>query len=1288
MSAPLPLELRKQLEHTVREARRVGEAGARAALEGLAVQAAAPHGTMTEEERDLRRRLRAHGRQLGDRLNGRSGDQEIRRLAHEVAYEHWHRMLFARFLADNSLLIKPGSGVAVTLDECAKLAHERGPGAGGGAAADGWSMAESFATRMLPEIFRPNDPSLEVILAPESRQALEKLVTALPVDVFTASDSLGWTYQFWQADRKKEVNDAEVKIGADELPAVTQLFTESYMVRFLFHNTVGAWRAARILAALPELAHEAGSEAELAEALRIPAMGALPAYDFEYLRFVREGDGAGPWRPAAGGYRGWPGSARELRVLDPCCGSGHFLGEALELLARLRMEEEGFDIEEAVRRVLRDNLFGLELDPRCTQIAVFSVALAAWKMPGRHFELPQPNIACSGVAVTASKEDWLALARAWGDGLERGAQAARDEERRMRLDGALDRLHGLFRDAPTLGSLIDPRRVGGAAGETGGLYEAAFEAVAETLEEALRREDPGEWHAGPEGRAVGRRVGDSGGHEGGETAADRAEWRLAAAGISRAAQVLVGEYNLVVTNVPYLAGGKQAQALQRFVAAQHADAKADLATAFVSRGLRWLGGGGAQAVVVPQNWLFLKSYRELRERLLGGRTWLLVARLGSGAFETISGEVVNVALVVLSSEAPAADGRLASIDVSASPGGRSIRAREKAELLRASQSTPHAQEPQRPESQASTAVSGVHGSTRGALVSLMSQAAQRASPMSIVATADTSGAEALGVYVDVRGGITSGDAKLFRRAFWEVVTLPQSPWALEQGGSPNAVHFAGRSSCLFWNDAGRRLIGRAGGRGATIAGRFVWGRDGLAIKYTGRCVGTLYSGEVFENVICVAVPKQPADLLALWEFSASGELARAVRKKNQKLSVDVRYFETADIDYDHWRKVAADRYPNGLPEPYSDDPTQWLFHGHPCGSVVWSEVAKRTALGPLRADAKVLQIAAARLLGYRWPPEIDPSMRLDVEAREWVERAAELAPFADADGIVCLHAAADEAPAAERLRAILRASYGEAWSAAREEELLASANEGVPQRRRARTLEDWLRDHFFVQHLKLFQNRPFIWHIWDGRPDGFHALVNGHSLCGPGGEGRRTLEALAFRHLGDWLARQRDARSRGEEGADGRLAAALDLQRQLERSLEGEPPCDLFIRWRPLHEQPIGWAPHLDDGVRLNVRPFVKAGLQIGGVAGAGLLRAKPNVKWDKADGGKEPRSLRSREEFPWFYACPGSGPESDRTDYLAPGDPQYDGKRWNDLHYTREAKEEARARHEAGSDGRGDQDA
>ena len=87
--------------------------------------------------------------------------------------------------------------------------------------------------------------------------------------------------------------------------------------------------------------------------------------------------------PRRGTFAGWPRSNTvELRVLDPCCGSGHFLVECLDLLVRLRMEEERLAPAEAVDTVLRDNLFGLEIDPRCTQIAAFNLALAAWTWPG------------------------------------------------------------------------------------------------------------------------------------------------------------------------------------------------------------------------------------------------------------------------------------------------------------------------------------------------------------------------------------------------------------------------------------------------------------------------------------------------------------------------------------------------------------------------------------------------------------------------------------------------------------------------------------------------------------------------------------------------------------------------------------------------------------------------------------------------------------------------------------------------------------------------------------------
>ena len=100
---------------------------------------------------------------------------------------------------------------------------------------------------------------------------------------------------------------------------------------------------------------------------------------------------------------------RELRLLDPCMGSGHFLVFALAILVRLRMEEERLPAGDACVAVLRDNLFGLELDPRCTQIAAFNLALAAWKQGGFRREL-SVNLACSGLGLNTTEADWLAIA--------------------------------------------------------------------------------------------------------------------------------------------------------------------------------------------------------------------------------------------------------------------------------------------------------------------------------------------------------------------------------------------------------------------------------------------------------------------------------------------------------------------------------------------------------------------------------------------------------------------------------------------------------------------------------------------------------------------------------------------------------------------------------------------------------------------------------------------------------------------------------------------------------------
>ena len=1230
VKTPLSPSLRNQLERAVVSAREVAEAGARVALESLAVHERDRYRHMSTEQRALRNRLRAHGRQLGDRRHAGTGRQGIDHLVHECAYEHWHSMLFARFLAENDLLIEPSSGVAVSLEECEELAQEEG--------LDRWTLASRYAHRMLPQVFRPDHPAFAVRLAREHRLKLEQLVEGLPSAVYAATDALGWVYQFWQSRKKTEVNNSEQKIGADQLPAVTQLFTEPYMVRFLLDNSLGAWWAAQRLG--DSDLETAGSEAELRR------KAALPGMPLDYLRFVK-GDSAtkqSGWRPAAGAFDTWPEHLDELRILDPCCGSGHFLVAALSMLVPMRMEREALTARAAVDAVLRDNLFGLEIDPRCVAVAAFAVALSAWRWPGAagFRPLPELNLACSGLAPNAAREEWRALAKqaaAAGGRPERDPRGAEESRLSAQVGGSLDALHDLFRQAPLLGSLVDPRAL------KTDLFRGGYESVRELFAAVLQHE----------------RADD-----------EQIERAVAAQGMARAAELLAGRYHLVITNVPYLARGKQDEALREFCGRHYAAAKNDLATVFLDRCLSLCEEGGAASLVLPQNWLFLSSYRKLRERLLKNETWKLLARLGPGAFETISGEVVKAILLTLSRSNPATpaeppeeigdwaarllDQAMAQGGVGREPSGprdflnlevgvhgalsdlrEQVMQRLKEEASRGSV----------PQSDGAAvgmmyglAVSDSPTATEKAVrlptdeLSAVAQRRQLENPDSRVTLSELVG-ELLEKHVGSYQGIKTGDDSAKKRFFWEQPIKVR--WIPLLGTVEATIHFGGMEAVLDWHRDGRDM--------ARLQGIRAWGRSGVAVSQMGDLPVTSLRGSRFDSNVSALTVKNDADLPAVWCFCSSPEYGKAVRSIDQKMSVANATLVRVPFDLEQWTRVATERYPNGLPRPYSDDPTQWIFHGHPCGSVVWDEQHKRTAYGPLRTDASVLQVAVARVLGYRWPAEQDADMELAAEQREWVRRCDALHGWADQDGIVCISPVRGEASAAQRLRGLLAAAYGETWSESVLTGLLAEVG--------ARTLDDWLRHRFFEQHCKLFHNRPFLWHIWDGRKDGFHALLNYHKLAAGDGKGRQLLETLTYSYLGDWITRQRDAVTRGDGGAEGRLEAALTLQKRLVAIREGEPPFDLFVRWKPIDQQPIGWEPDIDDGVRLNIRPFMADDIP-GGRRGAGILRCKPNIHW-RTDRGKEP--VREADRFPWFWS-----------------DGEFTGDRVNDVHLKRSDKQHARA--------------
>ena len=1150
--APLPSNLRRELERAIIRARELAEQGSREAIEALTVHEGKRGAHVTSEaDVALRNHLRAHARQIGDRRNSQSGAQAIDRLVQECAYEHWHRMIFARFLAENSLLVEPESQVAVSLEDVEELARDEG--------IDRWELAGQYAQQSLPAIFRPDDPLLQLRLPREIRLQLDGLLDELPRETFLADDSLGWVYQFWQSAEKERVNNLGDKITGETLSAVTQLFTEHYMVLFLLHNTLGAWYAGKILAQRPELAESAKTEQQLRDTLRLSQAG---GYDFEYLRFVRsnvpsptDGNGAsdddgdseptGPWRPMGGTFDGWPKLTAELKVLDPCCGSGHFLVATFELLVRLRMLEESLSVEAAVDAVIQDNLFGLELDPRCTQIAAFNVAVAAWKLAGPRPLPAMKNIACTGLSVGVPRDQWM---------------KALESDGTSNLRFYFGQLYDMFSHASTLGSLINPNRFLGSHMLKKEEVQRLFAAL-----ETVIASDPA-------------------------TAPEQHELGVAAQGLTRAAELLAKQYTLVLTNVPYLGRSKQDEVMITHIDQYYSLGKADLSTAFVLRCLEFCDQAGTTGLVTPQNWFTLKTYRKMRESLLAHRELNVVALLGSNAFQDMNWWAANTALTAWTLRSPSARHCNAGIDVS------DDKQREaKSEMLR-----------------------GKIERT----ISIIPQSMQLDSPDSVIDLSPIGDSELIRDYFIAVHGLTSGDNPRLVRDFWEFSGRPPR-WSPFQVSSKDHDPYAGRQSLLDWSSSEENLVSEIPGfRPDGIA---AWGKLGVAVARVGTLNTMLYTGDYFSHVLPVLIPKEPRYLLALWCFCESGNFEKTVRSKNPSLSVDGGYFETVPFDYRYWEKVAQRKYPQGLPEPESDDPSQWLFHGRP-------DAAKSPT-----------QVAIARLLSYRWPAELDSEMRLSDRARQLVQSCDELLPFADEDGIVCIPSVRGEDTAAARLTRMLEA-----------------CNLKPPHK-----LDDWLRSDFFQEHCDLFQQRPFIWHIWDGRKaDGFHALVNYHKLAGP--NGYKLLENLTYSYLGDWINRQESDVKRGESGADGRLAAAKTLQQQLVAILQGEPPYDIFVRWKPLHEQPIGWNPDINDGVRINIRPFLAVDIP-GGRKGAGILRWGPKIKWTK-DRGKEPK--RPRDEYPWFWGWDEQTPDF-------PGTDTFTGDRWNDCHYTNAFKQQARERHQ-----------
>lgn len=410
----------------------------------------------------------------------------------------------------------------------------------------------------MPFLFQPINDYTELLMPDDLLSGSSILALTreaiLPEVAEKGVEVIGWLYQFYISEKKDEVMGKTVK--TEDIPAATQLFTPDWIVRYLVENSLGR---------LWMLNHPASRLAESME-YYIPAT----EQDADFLKVM---------------------SPEELKVCDPCCGSGHMLTYAFDLLARI-YEEAGFSPREIPSLILKNNLHGIEIDPRAGELAAFALTMKAREHDSRFLRrenAPQPNI-CVLQNVTFDDEEF----KSYMDFIGRDLFTA-----------ALQTTLRQFEKADCFGSLIVPQLADSAA----------------VLAELESRDVSGQLFL----TNIHQKV-------------------LA---VIRQTEYLSPHYHVVVTNPPYMGSKGMNADLKKFAETKYSDSKSDLFAMFIERCLELVQKHGTIGMITMQSWMFLSSFEKLRTKLLDEDTILSMAHLGPRGFDTIGGEVVQTTAFTL-----------------------------------------------------------------------------------------------------------------------------------------------------------------------------------------------------------------------------------------------------------------------------------------------------------------------------------------------------------------------------------------------------------------------------------------------------------------------------------------------------------------------------------------------------------------------------------------------------------------------------------------------------------------
>ncbi|HFP9436661.1 TPA: BREX-1 system adenine-specific DNA-methyltransferase PglX [Raoultella ornithinolytica] len=445
----------------------------------------------------------------------------------------------------------------------------------------------------MPFLFEAIDDETELLLPTGLTRTdafWRELVDEIPEPDWHQVEVIGWLYQFYISDEKKRV-DKKVKTGktvdSSEIPAKTQLFTPNWIVQYLVQNSVGrhwlqTYPESKLKSAMPYYIDQGEQASEVVEHLAELTTASI--------------------------------EPESIRVLDPACGSGHILVEAYNVLYRI-YEDRGYRSREIPELILKNNLFGLDIDDRAAQLAGFALLMRVRQDDRRLFSR---NNGC-GIELNVyslQESRHLNIQKLWQAlNLNADAQhgqtqdlltvAQATDDPRLTL---LKDLHQRFLNAKTLGSLIS-------------ISTEQASAIEELYTTILELSKNGDNMQRPESKKL--------------------------LPLLAQARLLAKRYDAVIANPPYMGSKGMNAELKEFAKKQFPNSKSDLFAIFIERNLDLTKESGVVAMITMQSWMFLSSYESLRTRILNQHTILSMAHLGARAFDSIGGEVVSTTAFVL-----------------------------------------------------------------------------------------------------------------------------------------------------------------------------------------------------------------------------------------------------------------------------------------------------------------------------------------------------------------------------------------------------------------------------------------------------------------------------------------------------------------------------------------------------------------------------------------------------------------------------------------------------------------